>query len=124
MIGREETKNELKKHLEVIGYLDGRHKHSRPDIYLLSSYLRHIFFGQSNELKFCRSYRLLSACMQDKPKILYQINDQEFLGMNTGSLEDVAEEVSKELAKEKVLFQPCDFYMNIPIIHIHGTTPN
>ncbi len=47
----------------------------------------------------------MSVVLQDKPKILYQINDQEFLGMNTGSLEDVAEEVSKELAKEKVLFQ-------------------
>ncbi len=45
----------------------------------------------------------LRGFVQDKPKILYQINDQEFLGMNTGSLEDVAEEVSKELAKEKVL---------------------
>jgi hypothetical protein len=48
----------------------------------------------------------LRIVVQDKPKILYQINDQEFLAMNTGSLEDVADEVSKELAKEKVLFQP------------------
>ena len=46
--------------------------------------------------------------VEQLPEQLYQIGDQEYLAMNTGSLEDIAMDVQKMLSKEQILLTKID----------------